>query len=255
MPELPLEGVNAKGLFTGTLTQALYRGEVDLCVHSLKDMPEVLPEELPIVAYSKRGDPRDALILPEGSAFNGFGGIDASAPIGCSSIRRRLQLLALAPEIRIASIRGNVPTRLSKLQRGQYGAIVLAMAGLLRLGLSARAGYVFSAREMVPAAGQGILAVQGRKGEDYSFLGAAHDPVSGEEASAERTLISALGCGYFSPAAAFANISGNEIKIIAMFGPENGAGPVVDEIAGERRRAGRLAEELAQRLLKVGGKR
>jgi hydroxymethylbilane synthase len=257
-PGPPLDAAG-KAFFTGALEKALAAGEIDLCVHSLKDMAVNLPSGLPIVAVAKRGDPRDMLILPEDHISGGpvkIGELELSLPVGCSSPRRRIQLLALAPRLEAAPIRGNVPTRLSKLDGGQYGALVLAAAGLARLGISRGKTYVFSAGEMVPAAGQGVLAVQGRRGENYGFLDAVRDPVSEEEVMAERTFIRALDCGCGSPAAVFAQISGGEIRIIAMYSPVETAGaaaPILrEEISGERAEAPRLAEKLARRLLRRG---
>jgi hydroxymethylbilane synthase len=277
-PDLPLEGENAKSLFTGVLEQALLDGKVDLCVHSLKDMGETQDERLPIVGMAKRGDPRDLLVLPAGGAGSGadsgankrnaftpagfvpwpvpkslsVGGPDPSLPVGCSSLRRRAQFSALAPELSLEPVRGNVPTRLAKLDSGQYGALILAAAGIERLGLTSRGGYFFSLKEMVPAAGQGVLAIQGHRGEDYPFLESVRDPLTEEEALAERTLIRALGCGCGSPAAAHARIRGGEIALTAMYGAEAGSPLFVEELSGERHKALPLAEELARLLLSRG---
>ena len=155
-----LDQVGGKGLFVKELDKALLEGRSDLSVHSLKDMPMEVPEELPLEAFSKREDPRDVLIFPEGASEPDF-----SRPIGCASRRRVLQLRELFPEAEFAPVRGNVQTRMRKLDEGQYGALVLAAAGLKRLGLEERIGRYLSEEEVIPAAGQGILAVQGRKGE------------------------------------------------------------------------------------------
>jgi hydroxymethylbilane synthase len=254
-PETPLEepGFSGKALFTGTLEQALLRGEIDLCVHSLKDMAEKENPDLPIAAMAKRGDPRDMLVLPRTRVFSGLDAVDPALPVGCSSARRRIQLLALAPFLRTASVRGNVPTRLAKMDRGDYGALILAAAGLERLGIRDRAGYRFPVREMIPAAGQGVLAVQGRAGEDYAFLDAVRDPITEEEARLERALVRALGGGCGSPAAAFARIAGNEISLLGMYAAAPDAPPVRDEISGRREEGPRLAETLARRLCLLSG--
>ncbi len=154
-----LDKIGGKGLFVKELDKALMEGRSDLSVHSLKDMPMEIPGELPIVAFSAREDPRDVLVLPEGAKE-----LDLSKPIGCSSLRRMLQLKELYPEATFANIRGNVLTRLEKVDSGEYAATVLAAAGLTRLGLLHRASRYFTVEEMLPAAGQGILAVQGREG-------------------------------------------------------------------------------------------
>jgi hydroxymethylbilane synthase len=271
-PELPLDdgGAGGKDLFTGALEQALARNEVDLCVHSLKDMAVEPDGLLPIAGMARRGDPRDMLILPDRRETGMPGSFTelppemalplnrpGMAPVGCSSARRRMQLLARAPDLVVAPIRGNVPTRLAKLDQGQFGALILAAAGIERLGVRDRPGYYFSVRDMVPAAGQGVLALQGRRGEDYAFLDALRDPVTEEEAQTERQVIRVLGGGCHAPAAAFARISGTEIAIIALYAAGTGAGSAAasfyrEEIAGDRDRALALAETLARRLLSKG---
>jgi hydroxymethylbilane synthase len=262
-PDLPLEASAGnlqgrpssagKALFTGALEEALGRCEVDICVHSLKDMAWETPKDLPILAIPKRGDPRDCLILPQGERFSGFKSLGVSLPAGCSSLRRKIQLHALAPDLRFAPIRGNVPTRITKLEDRRYGALVLAAAGLERLGISSRAAYVFPVREMIPAAGQGVLAVQGRLGEDFSFLDTLRDPVTASEALAERRFIQAAGGGCGSAAAAYARISGGEINLIALYARDAEAPFFRDEISGPAERGESLAEKLARRLLQKAG--
>jgi hydroxymethylbilane synthase len=151
-----LDKIGGKGLFVKELDCALIERRSDLSVHSLKDMPMDIPDSLPIVAFSKREDPRDALILPVGCNE-----IHLELPIGCSSQRRMIQLKKIYPNANFKGLRGNVLTRLEKLDRGEYGALVLAVAGIKRLGLEHRINRIFSKEEMIPAAGQGILAVQG----------------------------------------------------------------------------------------------
>ena len=182
-----LDKIGGKGLFVKELDKALLEKNTDLSVHSLKDMPMQIPKELPIVAFSTREDPRDVLVLPEGVTE-----LDFSKPIGCSSKRRMLQLKKLYPEATFANIRGNVQTRLRKVDSGEYAATILAAAGLKRLGLEHRISRYFSTEEMIPAAGQGILAVQGRAGEDYSFLDGYGDPQSTAAALSERAFVTAL---------------------------------------------------------------
>jgi len=243
----PIEDAGSgKDFFTDTLEEALRQGEVDLCVHSLKDLPEKSPEDLPILAYSKREDPRDALILPEGKLYDGMNKI--ALPVGCSSVRRRLQLLGLAPRLQMAQIRGNVPTRIAKLDRGEYGAVLLAMAGLNRLGIAQRASRIFSTDEIIPAAGQGILAIQGRRGEKSVYLDAISDPVSAQEAEAERALLYELGCGCNSPAAAYAQIIGGEIVLSGMFAQNQASQMARGRIWGSFGDAARLVKLLAKKL-------
>ena len=160
-----LDQVGGKGLFVRELDRALAAGGIDLAVHSLKDLPMEQPDGLPVVAYLPREDARDALVLPAGAAAP-----DPAKPIGCASARRRVQLERLFPGLRVEPVRGNVLTRLARLDAGEYGALVLAAAGLRRLGLEARISRLFSPEELLPAAGQGILAVQARAGALETLL-------------------------------------------------------------------------------------
>ena len=160
-----LDQVGGKGLFVKELEAALRDRRIDLCVHSLKDVPMDVPQDLPIIGCSAREDVRDVLVLPQGvTAW------DHSRPVGTSSKRRAQQLETLYPDINCAPVRGNVQTRLKKLDQGDYGALILAAAGLKRLGLEARICRYFEPEELLPAGGQGILALQGRAGEDYRLM-------------------------------------------------------------------------------------
>lgn len=211
-----LDKVGGKGLFVKELDRALLDRRSDLSVHSLKDMPMETPEELPIVAFSKREDPRDVLVLPEGS-----GEIDFSKPIGCSSLRRILQLRELYPQAEFKSVRGNVLTRLNKLDSGEYAALVLAAAGLKRLGLEGRISRFFEPEEIIPAAGQGILAVQGRAGEDYSYLEHFADREGTYAALCERAFVRFLDGGCSSPVAAHAVLENGTIHLMGLYYQES----------------------------------
>ena len=206
-----LDKVGGKGLFVKELDAALRDGRVDITVHSCKDLPMEENPALPLAAFSKREDPRDALVLPEGVRE-----LDFSKPIGCASLRRKLQLEKLYPQAQIAPVRGNVQTRLRKLDEGQYAALVLAGAGLKRLGLEGRIARYFSPEEVLPAAGQGILAAQMRAGEDASFLDAFSDPEGTACARAERAFVRELDGGCSSPVAAFATVSGDTMTLTGM---------------------------------------
>ena len=159
IPDVSLDTVGGKGLFIKELEQALLDGDVDIAVHSYKDMPFEETDGLPVVALSKREAPFDALVLPEGVAS-----LDKSKPVGSSSQRRTIQLSRLFGDLEVKPVRGNVPTRLSKLDGGEYSALILAEAGLNRLSLQSRVSRVFTVSEMIPSGSQGILAVQGRLG-------------------------------------------------------------------------------------------
>jgi hydroxymethylbilane synthase len=207
-----LDKVGGKGLFVKELDRALIEGRSDLSVHSLKDMPMEVSSELPLLAFSKREDPRDVLVLPEGAKE-----LDQTKPLGCSSRRRALQLKALYPEMEVRSIRGNLQTRLRKLEEDGYAGLVLAAAGLKRLGLEHRIARYFTEEEILPAAGQGILAVQGRAGEDYGYLNAYNDPEAAAAAAAERSFVRELDGGCSSPIAAYAQIEGDTLTLRGLY--------------------------------------
>ena len=228
-----------KGLFTQELEEALKSGEIDVAVHSLKDVPMYANEELPIVAYSARGDARDALVLPEGA-----GEIDENLPLGCSSARRRIQLAKLFPQLRVEPVRGNVNTRLRKLDEGQFSALVLAAAGLQRVGLGERISRYFTTDEMIPAPGQGILACQGRAGESYEYLDAVRCEAAACCARAERGFSAELGGGCTAPVGAYAEIIDGELTLHGFYADE------AEGIYREGRACGRPenAEELARGL-------
>ena len=245
-----LDKVGGKGLFVKELDKALMDGRSILSVHSLKDMPMEVPEELPLLAFSKREDPRDVLVLPEGVSE-----LDKSKPLGCSSLRRTLQLKKLYPDMEVRSIRGNLQTRLRKLDEGQYSALVLAAAGLKRLGLESRISRYFTADEIIPAAGQGILAVQGRKGEAYDFLEGYCDKDAWAAGSAERAFVKLLDGGCSSPVAAHAEISGDEIYLRGLYYNEEDGSYVTGTLRGNKADAESLGRELAETLRKKGENR
>ena len=201
-----LDTVGGKGLFVKELEQALLDRRIDACVHSLKDVPMNVREELPILGYSKREDARDVLVLPRGVTV-----WDQAKPVGTSSMRRSMQLHKLYPDIETRPVRGNVLTRLRKLDEGEYGALVLAAAGLHRLHLEERITRYFDPEELLPAAGQGILAVQGRAGEDYRFLKRFFDEDSRVAAEAERAFVRELDGGCSSPVTAYARVNGEQL--------------------------------------------
>lgn len=206
-----LDKIGGKGLFVKELDAALLDGRVDITVHSLKDMPMETDPRIPIAAYTKRENPYDVLVLPLGQNK-----LDLHKPIGCSSSRRAIQLKELYPECEIKPVRGNVLTRLNKLDSGEYGALILAAAGLIRLGLEDRISRVFTAEEMLPAACQGIIAVQTRADFQRELLKAVNDTESEICALTERAFTRRLNGGCSSPAAAFAVLEGDKIKLAAM---------------------------------------
>lgn len=239
-----LDKIGGKGLFVKELDRALLDEKVDITVHSFKDMPMDIDDRLPIAAVSKREDPRDVLVLPKG-----VNEIDFSRPIGCSSLRRKIQIEKIYPNSTIQPIRGNVLTRLEKLDSGEYSAIALAYAGLKRLGLEDRIWRVFSTDEIVPAACQGIIAVQARKGFDVSFLANFHDKDSWDISVAERSFIKALNGGCSSSAAAFGVIQEDKI-ILTGFHVDKSNRIYKLTKAGDRNQGEELGYNLAMEMLK-----
>lgn len=244
-----LDKVGGKGLFVKELDKALMDGRTDISVHSLKDMPMEVPEELPLLAFSEREDPRDVLVLPAGAAE-----LDHSKPLGCSSFRRKLQLQKLYPDMEIKNIRGNLQTRLGKLDTGEYAGLILAAAGLKRLGLEKRINRYFTVDEMIPAAGQGILAVQGRKGRDYSYLKGYCNQNAWIAGHAERSFVKYLNGGCSSPVAAFAQVNGNEIFIRGLYYDENTGNYVTGNIQGNAEDGENLGISLARQLKEICSK-
>ncbi|KGF08911.1 porphobilinogen deaminase [Clostridiales bacterium S5-A14a] len=243
-----LDKIGGKGLFVKELDKALVDGRADLTVHSLKDMPMQVSEELPLVAFSKREDPRDVLVLPIGKDK-----LDKSKPIGSSSKRRQLHLKKLYPDMEVKPIRGNLQTRLKKLDEGEFSAIVLAYAGLKRLGLEDRVSRVFSPSEMVPAACQGILAVQARKDFDESLLRDFNDEETKTIAMAERSFVTELDGGCSSPVAAFAEIQDGNITLTGFYVDEfenqltkTVTGPLKDGVALGRQLAQNMKRKLKE---------
>ena len=238
-----LDKIGGKGLFVRELDAALRQGRADFTVHSLKDMPMEVPEDLPLAAFSQREDPRDVLVLPEGVTE-----LDRSKPIGCSSRRRQLQLKALFPDMEIAPVRGNVQTRLAKLEAGQFSALVLAAAGLKRLGLEDRISRYFSTEEILPAAGQGILVVQTRKGMPADCLRLVQDDQTACCARAERAFVRTLdgGCSY--PVAAHAVITGETLTLTGYYVSPDESVQRKGSISGRLTDAENLGKTLARQL-------
>lgn len=250
-----LETIGGKGLFVRELDQALLDGTIDLAVHSLKDLPMEEKEELPIAAYSVREDPRDVLIFRPGTEAFPRNGI-----LGTSSRRRAMQMKRMYPDCTLQGIRGNVQTRLRKLEEEGMDGTILAAAGLKRLGMSLPGRY-FSVEEMVPAAGQGILAVQIRKDgklkqcfgmlEDGKLL-CAHSRESEWAAIAERQFVRVLDGGCTSPVAAHAQIRGGELKLTGLYYEEGMETFQIDTMTGSVETAEKIGEELAVRMKKYG---
>lgn len=237
-----LDKMGGKGLFVKELDYALLNGLADITVHSLKDMPMETNSELPIIAYSKRANPYDALVIPIGTDK-----IDFSKPVGCSSQRRCIQFKKLYPDAEIKPVRGNIQTRLKKLDSGEYSALILAAAGLERLGLTDRIFRLFNADEIIPASGQGIIAVQCKKGGGYEFLKEISDRTSEICAIAERACIKRLNGGCSAPSAAFCQIIDNRLYLRGL--NEVNGEIVTAQLWADIEDAKKAGEFLAERLM------
>ena len=242
-----LDQIGGKGLFVKELDEALRRGEADLTVHSLKDLPMDVPEDIPLAAFSVREDPRDVLILPEGKAE-----LDMSLPVGTSSKRRALQIKELYPGAETAPVRGNVETRLRKLDEGQYSALVMAAAGIIRLGLEHRISRTFEPDELVPASCQGIMGMQARADDGYlmdTVLPAINCRESELSAAAERSFVRTIGADCGSADTSFSWVEDGKMYIIGLrYDAEHGR-IIRDRISGDPENAAELGRELAERLL------
>ena len=238
-----LDKVGGKGLFVKELDIALRERRADVTVHSLKDMPMEISEDLPILCCSRREDPRDALVLRQGVTEAG-----ERLVIGSSSLRRAIQLKQLFPECEIKPVRGNLQTRLKKLDEGQFDAVVLAAAGLKRMGLAHRISRLFSVDEIIPAAGQGIMAVQGRRGEDFSWLEGYADAGAFCAATCERAFVRELDGGCTSPVCAHAVLEQGRIRLRGLYYEEADGSWRKGTVEGPCEAAEQLGIQLAQRL-------
>ncbi|MCE5271876.1 hydroxymethylbilane synthase [bacterium] len=249
--DVALSKVGGKGLFTKELESAILEGTVDCAVHSLKDMPTVIPEGLILGAITERECWEDALVSRAGLALEA---LPAGARLGTSSLRRRVQLERLRPDLEFADLRGNVDTRLARLDRGDYDAIVLARAGLTRLGLAGRITQVLGLDRMVPAAGQGALALQWRAGDSrtWGLLSFLADWSTTAEVSAERRFLHALGGGCQVPIGAKASLTADgQITLVGLLSDLGGKRLMRDTITAPAGSDPGLS--LARRLLSLGG--
>jgi hydroxymethylbilane synthase len=242
-----LAKIGGKGLFTKEIEEALLAGDIDLAVHSLKDLPTETPAGLVIAAVPEREDPRDVL------AGHTLASLPAGARVGTSSLRRSAQLLALRPDVQAVSIRGNVDTRLRKLKEGQYDAILLAAAGLRRLGLEAEIAYCFDPAEICPAPAQGALGIQTREeGEARAVCAALNHEPSARAVACERTVLAELGGGCQLPVGAFAAFQKNQIYCVAVVASPDGTRVVRGEAKGPLDHPEQVGRNLASQLLSKG---
>jgi hydroxymethylbilane synthase len=219
--EVPLEEIGGQGVFVKDIEGRLLAGEIDVAVHSLKDMPAESPQGLALAAVLPRGDARDALVAQDGRTL---AQLPPGARIGSDSRRRAVQVLEMRPDVEVVSIRGNVDTRVRKVNSGEYDGAILALAGLERLGLADRATQVFTTREILPAVGQGVLALQCRAGDAQLVeeLMALDDRDTRDAITAERAFLLALGAGCRLPVGAHATVTGKELRIDGLLADEAG---------------------------------
>jgi hydroxymethylbilane synthase len=242
--------MGGKGVFVKEIEEALLAGSVDLSAHSLKDLPTSQPEGLTIACVPEREDPRDVLLAP-GAA--GLAGLKPGAVVGTGSPRRSCQMRALRPDVTIRDLRGNVDTRLAKLHRGDYDAILLARAGLRRLALEFE-GTVLDCDQMIPAVGQGAMAIEIRAGdrELAEILGPHNHEPTAIAVSAERALLRGLGGGCQAPIAAFAEVSAGRLSLRALVAGPDGHPLLKERLDGDTRDAEAIGLDAARRLLARG---
>ena len=252
LPDKPLSEFSKNDMFTKEIEEALLKEEIDVAVHSMKDVPVNIPYELTIAAITKREDPRDVLVSKKGKLNE----LPVNSTIGTSSLRRKAQVLNFRKDLLITDIRGNVDTRLRKVESKSYDAIVLAAAGLIRLGLKDKITEFIPFEIILPDAGQGALGIEIRKKDDktkniVSFL---NDEDSECAVCAERTFIKTLGASCRFPAAVYGKIYGKELTLSGLIATEDGSKLVRDEINGNKEAFEQIGLSLAEKIFKTGGK-
>jgi len=249
-----LAKIGGKGLFVKELELALAEGRADLAVHSAKDVPMELPAGFALGAILEREDPRDAFIS---NSFVGLDALPAGAVVGTSSLRREAQLRSRYPQLSVASLRGNLDTRLAKLDRGEHDAIILAAAGLKRLGLASRISSLLSLEQSLPAAGQGALAIEYRaeRGDIAACLAALNHRASELAVRAERAVSRALGGSCQLPLAAYASVSGATIDLRGLVANPDGKSMIRSAVSGPSGTPEELGARLANELRAQGADR
>lgn len=249
----PLAAAGGKGLFIKELEDALFEHRIDLAVHSLKDLTVTLPAGLHIAAVCQRDDPRDAFVA---NRYADLDALPAGARIGTSSLRRQCQLRARHPSLQVVTLRGNVPTRLTKLDAGECDAVILAVAGLKRLGLEQRIRAILSPEQSLPAVGQGAVCVECRMDDPgtNALVAALDDPTTRICVTAERALNAYLEGGCQIPVAGYAELAGDVLRVRGLVGDPDGSRLVHGEIHGGAGEAQALGRRLAEDLLARGAR-
>ena len=245
----PLSKIGGKGLFTKEIESQILSGQIDLAVHSLKDLPTKIPDGLSIGAITRREDPRDCLV----SKFKSLENLPPKSRIGTSSLRRRAQILNLRPDLIVEDLRGNVQTRLSKLD--SLDGIILAVAGLTRLELADRITEIFSTDRFLPAVGQGALAIEIRSNdsETRKIVETLNHEKTSIETQAERSFLDVIGGSCQIPVGVFAKIFGDQIEIDALISSIDGKKFVRDRVIGNKKNSREIGSSLADKLLLAGG--
>ena len=250
--DVPLAKIGGKGLFVKEIEQALLSGEIDLAVHSMKDVPTELPPGLDLLCIPSREDPRDVLVSRNGRPFKD---LPQGARVGTSSLRRQAQLLQARPDLTISMLRGNLDTRLKKLRDGQFDAIVLAAAGLRRLGWEHEITEYLAPDISLPAIGQGALGIEGRRDDEFvrSLLSSLEHVPTRTMVMAERALLHRLQGGCQVPIAAHATLHGSAATLDGLVASVDGKDVIRDRVHGTAADPGSMGIQLAERLLARGG--
>lgn len=251
--DTPLAKIGGKGLFVKELEVAILEGNADIAAHSIKDVPMDFPEGLFLSTILEREEPCDAFVSND---FNNFDDLPKAAAVGTSSLRRRCQLLNLRPDLIIKDLRGNVNTRLDKLDNGDFDAIILACAGLIRLELASRIRQRLSSSQILPAVGQGAIGLETRQGDDeiLNLLKPLNHIDTNDRVTAERALNHRLQGGCQVPIASYATLDGDTLHLRGLVGEVDGSQLIKGEISGHRSDAVALGESLADELLGKGAK-
>lgn len=249
----PLAKIGGKGLFIKELEQALLDKTADIAVHSMKDVPVAIPDGFVIPVLLAREDPRDALVSSSGVHFSA---LKVGAIVGTSSLRRKSQLLSRRPDLDIRDLRGNVPTRLAKLRAGEYDAIVLATAGLKRLGFGDQISNSFDVTEVIPAVGQGAIGIECRADDDQTqaLIAPLHDHSTGLRVAAERAMSAYLDGGCDVPLAAHATLDSSELKLTGLVASLDGQRIAQHHLTGSPVAGAELGVELAMALVDSGAR-
>jgi len=252
--DAPLAKIGGKGLFVKELETALLENEADIAVHSMKDVPMDFPAGLGLYCICEREDPRDAFVS---NTFASLDALPAGSVVGTSSLRRQAQLLARRPDLKIQFLRGNVNTRLAKLDAGEYDAIILAAAGLIRLGFEARIRAFISAEDSLPAGGQGAVGIECRTAdaELHALLAPLHHADTADRVNAERALNKRLNGGCQVPIACYALLEGDQLWLRGLVGQPDGGLLLRAEARAPRSEAEALGVQVAEALLAQGAAR